>query len=186
MKFYQRIANWEELIIVYPEAEKLILLLLRLKIIKTLDDATEYLGHNDYQWDHDSDYDVMTDEMFGESLLDVEDDENNNKILFKTTPMSFEEFEKRMDKVMAHVSTTDPEVLKTIISWKSQLHELKRLIVQDKYELVRWPEVQFYMEQHWFKREASLYMSDEPCQDYFIPVYRIEQNRFNDLNIELS
>jgi hypothetical protein len=47
----------------------------------------------------------------------------------------------------------------------------------EKYILILWPEVQDYMEEKWFNKEAILYQATDE-QEYLDSAYFIPENRF--------
>tara|TARA_R100000808_G_C2065591_1_gene95181 strand:- start:406 stop:558 length:153 start_codon:yes stop_codon:yes gene_type:complete len=48
----------------------------------------------------------------------------------------------------------------------------------EKYILILWPEVQDYMEEEWFNKEAILYQAMRDEQEHLDSAYFIPENRF--------
>lgn len=81
-------------------------------------------------------------------------------------------------------SGTQDEIIEAVImnfnQWRDSLDKIKLPIVKVGYEIVRWPDVQDYMEKDWFEEEAELMNSEDEIEDfglsaYWIPRYRINQ-----------
>lgn len=125
MRFYQTVVGSEELRIYNDDAEELTLKLLRYNIINSLDEATNYLNDTDYQWETVSEAYYVKNEWI-EGGVDVYTDDYET--ILNRNNMDMKTFSERMIHALGHIQTTDPEVLKFILSWETQLK-----IIMDKH-----------------------------------------------------